>query len=310
MAQSVLFLMGPTATGKTARSIDLAQAFDGEVISVDSALIYRGMDVGTAKPDAAERAGIPHHLIDIRDPAESYSVAEFRADALGLIEEIQARGKLPILAGGTMLYFRALLDGLAQLPEADAEVRRQLEAELSTRGAALLHRALAEVDPAAAERIHVNDPQRLLRALEVYRVSGRPLSEFHREQEAQRFALPHLKLGLIPYDRPRHRELVATRFAQMLEQGFMEEVEKLYQRSDLSLELPSMRSVGYRQAWQYLAGEWDFATMREKAVTATRQLAKRQMTWLRKEPDLQEWDCFELDPASLQRQVEDFLRRC
>lgn len=304
----VLMVMGPTATGKTAFAIEAAEALDGEIISVDSALVYTGMDVGTAKPNADELASIPHHLIDICDPAESYSAAQFRANALELIEDIHARGKLPILAGGTMLYFRALLDGIAQMPEADEVVRAQLNQQLQEQGAQKLHDELAEFDPEAAQRIHVNDPQRLLRAIEVYRISGKPLSVFHQEQKATQLDYPHLKVGLIPDDRERHRGLVAERFELMLEQGFLTEVEGLMQRADLHLDLPSMRSVGYRQAWLHLTGEWDYDTMCERAVIATRQLAKRQMTWLRKEENLNQWNCFDTNRSDLLKFVTKFVK--
>lgn len=303
----VLMIMGPTATGKTALAIEAAQRFNGEIISVDSALVYKGMDIGTAKPNAEELAAAPHHLIDIIDPTAAYSAADFRRDTLALIEEIQGRGRLPILAGGTMLYYRVLLDGIATMPQADATTRAALEHELNTRGAEVLHQQLAEVDPEAAARIHVNDPQRLLRALEVYRISGKPLSAFHAEQKAAELGYPHIKIGLIPDDRERHRALAAQRFDQMLEQGFMQEVEQLYQRGDLHLDLPSMRCVGYRQAWLHIAQEYSWEEMRERAIIATRQLAKRQMTWLRKEPDLIQWNCFDTDRSELLLRIEDEL---
>lgn len=304
----VLIIMGPTATGKTAFAIEAAQRFGGEIISVDSALIYQGMDIGTAKPNADELAAAPHHLIDTCDPLDSYSAAQFSTDALGLIEAIQGRGKLPILAGGTMLYFRALLDGIAQMPQADEAVRAELGGQLKEQGAQALHDELASFDPEAAQRIHVNDPQRLLRAIEVYRVSGKPLSDYHAQQKASQLDYPHLKIGLIPDDRERHRQLVAQRFDQMLEQGFVNEVRQLHRRGDLHLDLPSMRCVGYRQAWQYIEGELDSAEMRERAIIATRQLAKRQMTWLRKEENLQRWNCFDLDRSELLENVCRFVK--
>jgi len=304
----MLMIMGPTATGKTDLAIEAAQRFDGEIISVDSALIYRGMDIGTAKPSEAELSAAPHHLIDICDPLDSYSAAQFRADALALTEDIQGRGKLPILAGGTMLYFRALLDGIAQMPQADEAVRAVLDEQLQEQGAQALHDELASFDPEAAQRIHVNDPQRLLRAIEVYRISGKPLSAFHAEQKSSQLDYPHLKIGLIPDDRERHRKIAAQRFDQMLEQGFVNEVRKLHQRGDLHLDLPSMRCVGYRQVWQYLEGELDQAEMRERAVIATHQLAKRQMTWLRKEENLQQWNCFNADRSELLENVSHFVK--
>ena len=304
----VLMVMGPTATGKTAFAIKAAQRFDGEIISVDSALVYKGMDIGTAKPNGDELAAAPHHLIDLCDPLESYSAAQFRSDALSLIEEIQGRGKLPILAGGTMLYFRALLDGIAQMPPSQPELRANLELQLQELGAQALHDELASFDPEAAQRIHVNDPQRLLRAIEVFRLSGKPLSAFHAEQKASQLAYPHLKIGLIPDDRERHRKLAAQRFDQMLEQGFVNEVRKLHKRGDLHLDLPSMRCVGYRQAWQYIEGELGSTAMRERAIIATRQLAKRQMTWLRKEKSLQQWNCFDSDQSELLENVSHFVK--
>ena len=304
----VLMIMGPTATGKTAFAIEAAQRFGGEIISVDSALVYKDMDIGTAKPNADELAAAPHHLIDLCDPLDSYSAAQFRLDSLALIEDIQQRGKLPILAGGTMLYFRALLDGIAQMPQSDAAVRADLEQQLQDQGAQALHGELAGFDPQAAQRIHVNDPQRLLRAIEVYRISGKPLSVFHAEQKASQLAYPHLKIGLIPDSRERHRKLVAQRFDQMLEQGFVNEVRQLHKRGDLHLDLPSMRCVGYRQVWQYIEGELSQAQMRERAVIATRQLAKRQMTWLRKEENLQQWNCFKTDWSELLENVSHFVK--
>lgn len=304
----VLMIMGPTATGKTDFAIEAAQRFDGEIVSVDSALIYKGMDIGTAKPNESELAAAPHHLIDLFDPLESYSAAQFRSDSLALIEDIQARGKLPIFAGGTMLYFRALLDGIAHMPRADAEVRTALDEQLKQQGAQALHDELAGFDPEAAQRIHVNDPQRLLRAIEVYRLSGKPLSQFHAEQKASQLGYPHLKIGLIPDDRERHRKLAAQRFDQMLEQGFINEVRQLHKRGDLHLDLPSMRCVGYRQAWQYIEGELGQSEMRERAIIATRQLAKRQMTWLRKEESLQQWNCFNTDRSELLENVSHFVK--
>lgn len=283
-----IFLMGPTASGKTDLAVELVQRLPLEIISVDSALVYRGMDIGTAKPDAEVLRQAPHRLIDILDPAEAYSAARFREDALAEMHDIIAHGRVPLLVGGTMLYFRALQYGLAKLPEADEGVRQRILAQAQAEGWAALHRRLAEVDPEAAARIHPNDPQRLSRALEVYEVTGRPLSQWQAEGRSLRQALPWnvLKLGIAPAERAVLRERIALRFEQMLNQGLVEEVEGFYRRGDLSLELPSMRSVGYRQVWDYLAGETDFDTMRQRGITATRQLAKRQMTWLRSERDM------------------------
>lgn len=289
-APALMAIMGPTACGKTALAIELAQALNGEIISVDSALVYKGMDIGTAKPNAQEMAQAKHHLIDVCDPSEPYSAAQFATDAKHLIDEIQAKGKRVILAGGTMLYFKALLDGMANMPASDATLRAQLAQELTTLGADALHQRLAHIDPTSAKRIHPNDPQRLLRALEVHALTGQTLSEFHATQSERASPYDVIKIGLIPSCRDTHRGLVAKRFELMLEAGFLKEVETLFKREDLHLDLPSIRSVGYRQAWLYLQGEYRFDDMVERAVIATRQLAKRQMTWLRKEPDLLVFD--------------------
>lgn len=282
---SAVLLMGPTASGKTALGVALAQALNAEIISVDSALVYRGMDIGTAKPTLAERGGVPHHLIDILDPSEAFSTGQFRNRALDLMAEITARGKLPLLVGGTMLYFSALTQGLAQLPEADPNIRQRLDEELQQLGKEVLHARLAQVDPLAAARIHVNDPQRIQRALEVYEISGRPLSSFFDGDQQAEHPFRFIKLIIAPEQRKTLHDKIAQRFDQMLAQGFLDEVRTLWQRGDLDESLPSIRCVGYRQAWSYLSGEYDFETMREKAIVATRQLAKRQFTWLRKEQD-------------------------
>ncbi|MGR9087005.1 MAG: tRNA (adenosine(37)-N6)-dimethylallyltransferase MiaA [Gammaproteobacteria bacterium] len=275
--------MGPTASGKTRLAVQIAQAVGGEIISVDSALVYRGMDIGTAKPSIAERGGVLHHLIDILDPAETFSTGQFRTQALDLMGAITRRGKIPVLAGGTMLYFNALSRGLAELPDADPEIRGRLERELARVGSDALYRRLAKIDPEAAARIHPNDPQRIQRALEVYEISGRPLTAFF--QDAGNQALPYqiIKLIVAPADRALLHEIIAHRFLRMLENGFVNEVEALYRRGDLSGKTPSIRAVGYRQIWSYLSGEYDYQTMTEKAIAATRQLAKRQFTWLRRE---------------------------
>lgn len=275
--------MGPTASGKTDLALQLVEHLPCDIISVDSALVYRGMDIGTAKPGPDILARAPHRLIDLIDPAESYSAAQFRADALREMAEITARGRIPLLVGGTGLYFRALRQGLSVLPAADPRIRAELEAEAAEHGQGILHRRLREVDPQAAERIHPNDPQRLQRALEVYMLTGQPLSVL---QQGQKQALPYKVLPFIlaPVKEVLHQR-IGIRFRQMLEQGFIDEVEGLYLRGDLHLEMPSMRCVGYRQVWQFLAGETDHAGMEERAITATRQLAKRQLTWLRKEAD-------------------------
>jgi tRNA dimethylallyltransferase len=278
-----IFLMGPTAAGKTELAVALHAALPADIVSVDSALVYRGMDIGTAKPDAATLARAPHALIDIREPSEAYSAAEFRADALAAMAVSVERGRVPLLVGGTMLYFRALSRGLAELPPASPELRAALEAEALARGWSHLHRRLAKRDPASAARIHPNDPQRIQRALEVIELTGRPLSTLQREQERQ--GLPYRVLRVIACPQPRAvlHDRIERRFAVMLEQGFLDEVRGLRERGDLHRDLPSMRSVGYRQAWSYLEGEIDHPTLCRKAVAATRQLAKRQLTWLRQE---------------------------
>lgn len=278
-----IFLMGPTASGKTALAVDLVQHLPLEIISVDSALVYRDLDIGTAKPDAELLSKAPHRLIDIRDPSQSYSVAEFREDALREMADITRQGRTPLLVGGTMLYFRALEQGLSDLPKADPAVRARLEAELTTLGLAALHRRLQELDPIAAGRIHENDPQRTLRALEVIEITGRALSELQAEDGGE--ALPYRVLKLIraPEDRALLHQRIESRFQEMLKSGFEAEVRTLLQRGDLSPELPAMRSVGYRQMLNYLLGGCSRDDMVQRGIIATRQLAKRQFTWLRSE---------------------------
>lgn len=282
----VICLMGPTASGKTDLAIELCQQLNGEIISVDSALVYRGMDIGTAKPSAKERAAAKHHLIDIREPNESYSAAEFRQDALKLIEQIDSEGKWPILAGGTMLYFKALLFGIADLPPTDDLIREQVAAHLQEKGAPGLHQWLSEIDPESAQRLHPNDPQRLSRAIEVFLISGKPLSQWHKEQQLQQIPYPVIQYAIAPQERSVLHKRIERRFDLMLEQGFEDEMRKLMARGDLNLEMPSMRCVGYRQMWQYLSGEFDLEQARYRAVVATRQLAKRQFTWLRSWEDM------------------------
>lgn len=278
----VLFLMGPTATGKTDGAVALARRLPVEIISVDSALVYRGMDIGTAKPPPELLAEIPHRLIDILDPSEAYSAARFRADALAAIREIHAAGRVPLLAGGTMLYFRALEHGLSELPEADPALRRRLEAEAAKRGWGGLHDRLSAVDPEAAARIHPNDAQRIQRALEVWELTGQSLSELQRAGR-QRLPWPIGKWVLMPEARADLHRRIARRFDQMLAQGFIDEVAVLRRRPDLHRDLPAMRSVGYRQVWDYLEGHYDRQALRERGIAATRQFAKRQITWLRRE---------------------------
>ena len=280
-----IFLMGPTASGKTALSVQLAQALGTEIISVDSALVFKGMDIGTAKPTLEERAGIPHHLIDILDPSQSYSTGQFRNQALALMADITGRGKIPILVGGTQLYFNALFNGLAVLPVANLEIRKQLDQDLLNLGKESLHQRLAQVDPVAAARIHPNDPQRVQRALEVYEISGQPLSSFFDSEVDEVLPYQAIKIIIAPSDRKILHDIIALRFRAMLAKGFVEEVQELYERGDLNELMPSMRAVGYRQVWAYLQGADDYDSMTEKAIIATRQLAKRQFTWLRRVED-------------------------
>jgi len=278
-----IFIMGPTASGKTDLAIELARQLPVEVISVDSALVYRDMNIGTAKPSAEELAQVPHRLIDVVDPTEAYSAARFRADALREMAEITAAGRIPLLAGGTMLYFRALEHGLSDLPQADEAIRQQLLDEAERIGWPAMHARLAAVDPAAARRIHPNDPQRIQRALEVYMVSGRPLSELQRERTEATLPYRPVKLVQSPWSREELRERIAVRFERMLELGFEQEVRDLLEKYSLGPDLPSMRSVGYRQMLGYIRGDLDYDEMVRTGITATRQLAKRQMTWLRRE---------------------------
>jgi len=287
---TAIFLMGPTASGKTGLAVELVRRLPCEIVSVDSALVYRGMDIGTAKPGPDVLAVAPHRLIDILDPAESYSAAQFCADAHREMEAIAAGGRIPLLVGGTMLYFRALQQGLSTLPSADPNVRRGLDAEAGRVGWAALHRRLAEVDPQAAARIHPNDPQRIQRALEVYELTGRPLSAFFAEPTPGQLTRKAIKLVVAPSDRDILRQRIVARFHQMLEEGLIDEIEALYRRDDLHRDLPSMRSVGYRQGWEYLAGEITYPQLIERATVATGQLAKRQLTWLRREQGAEWFD--------------------
>ncbi|WP_299492157.1 tRNA (adenosine(37)-N6)-dimethylallyltransferase MiaA [uncultured Shewanella sp.] len=285
ISPKVITLMGPTASGKTALAIKLVQEFNCEIISVDSALIYKGMDIGTAKPTESELKYAPHRLINIIEPNESYSAADFRRDALNEIEKILLRGKVPLLVGGTMLYFKALLEGLSPLPAADETVRQQIALEAQTKGWSCLHEELSSFDPISAARIHPNDPQRLSRAIEVYRLSGRSLTELS-QTKSDTFPYDVVQFAIAPTDRKMLHKTIEQRFSEMLAEGFVEEVRKLKARKDLHLDLPSMRCVGYRQCWEYLNGDIEYDIMVEKAVVATRQLAKRQLTWLRGWPEL------------------------
>ncbi|MEM5530263.1 tRNA (adenosine(37)-N6)-dimethylallyltransferase MiaA [Gammaproteobacteria bacterium AS21] len=281
-----IFLMGPTAAGKTALAMQLYDKLPCELISVDSALIYRTMDIGTAKPTKDELAQYPHHLIDIIDPKESYSAAQFRQDVLVLMQDITSRGKIPILVGGTMMYFNALTKGMADLPQADEGIRQQITALADKQGWPAVHEQLKLVDELSAARLAPNDSQRLQRALEVYRITGKTLSEHWREQELQKLPYNVLNLAVMPQQRATLHERIAQRFEIMLQQGFIDEVDALYQRKDLNLDMPSMRCVGYRQAWMYLEGDLSKSQMIDKGIIATRQLAKRQITWLRSWQDL------------------------
>ncbi|WP_298771641.1 tRNA (adenosine(37)-N6)-dimethylallyltransferase MiaA [uncultured Shewanella sp.] len=285
IGQKVITLMGPTASGKTALAIKLVKEFNCEIISVDSALIYKGMDVGTAKPSEDELQSAPHRLINIIEPNESYSAADFRRDALNEIEIILQRGKIPLLVGGTMLYFKALLEGLSPLPAANEKVRQQIALEAETKGWQALHDELMVFDPVSAARIHPNDPQRLSRAIEVYRLTGRSLTELS-QTKSDTFPYDVVQFAIAPTDRKMLHKTIEQRFNGMLAEGFVEEVRKLKAREDLHLDLPSMRCVGYRQCWEYLNGDIEYDSMVEKAVVATRQLAKRQLTWLRGWPEL------------------------
>ncbi|OHE80410.1 MAG: tRNA (adenosine(37)-N6)-dimethylallyltransferase MiaA [Lysobacterales bacterium GWF1_69_6] len=294
--------MGPTASGKTALAVDWAQRLGTEVISVDSALVYRGLDIGAAKPDAATRALAPHHLVDVRDPHEVFSAADFAREALPPMLALAARGRVPLLVGGTGLYFSALLDGLSDMPEADPAQREHIAREAGERGWAALHAEMAAVDPAAGQRIKPADTQRITRALEVFRLTGRPISDWQRAGAPRRFPFRVLRLVLAPADRAVLHERIARRFDQMLAEGFLDEVRRLRADPRLHPDLPSMRAVGYRQAWAHLEGRTDASTFREEAIAATRQLAKRQLTWLRARLDAR-W----FDPATERDGLEQAL---
>jgi len=286
----VLVLTGPTGTGKSDYALALAERLPVDLISVDSAQVFRGMDIGTAKPSRAVRARHPHQLIDIRDPAESYSAGEFVRDARAAIAAAHAAGRLPLLVGGTMLYLRALLHGIAPLPQASPAVRAALEARAASAGWAVLHAELAHVDPHTAARVHVRDPQRIQRALEVYQLTGRPISEWQRATRGAQQDYHWLRIALIPADRRAHRAHLATRFAAMVGSGLLEEVRQLHARGDLGPQLPSIRSIGYRQLWEYLEGRAELDHACAKAIEATCQLAKRQLTWLKADTELMRLD--------------------
>lgn len=302
----VVSIMGPTASGKTAAALAIAERIPAEIISVDSALVYREMDIGTAKPTAAELAQVPHHLIDILDPLESYSVMQFRQDAIRLAADIHARGKLPLLVGGTMLYFKGLKDGLDALPQADAALRAELDAEAATIGSPAMHAKLAALDPVTAERLKPNDSQRIQRALEIIALTGQPMSALLAQAPKTELPFTLLPIALEPSDRSVLHTRIATRFDAMLKGGaLLDEVKALRARGDLHLGLPSMRCVGYRQSWEYLDGAYGLAELRERGIAATRQLAKRQLTWLRSMDDRHIIDCLAPDAtASILQQIE------
>ena len=310
MSNPAIFLMGPTASGKTGAAVALVSKLPVEIISVDSALVFKGMDIGTAKPDAETLAIAPHHLIDIIEPTAAYSAANFRTDALRLMADITTRGKIPLLVGGTMLYFKALQDGLSGLPEANQEVRARLDARAALIGWPAMHEKLALVDPVTAARLAPNDMQRIQRALEVFEMTGESMSALYAKQTSEALPYDLLKIALLPSDRKVLHERIALRFEQMLKDGFVQEVRALIKKyPTLTPESTAMRCVGYRQALQYLAGEYDEAELRDRGIFATRQLAKRQLTWLRGMKDVVELDC--LNPAlndTVFNQVDQFIK--
>ncbi len=305
-ASLAVAIMGPTATGKSDLAVSLAQKLNGEIISVDSALVYRGLNIGAAKPSMAERDGIRHHLIDIQDPSEPYTAADFCRDAKKSIQDILGQGKTPILAGGTMMYFKALLEGLSNMPEADEEIRADIEKEAALKGWPHIHDQLSKVDPISAAKIHPNHSQRLSRALEVYRIKGQPMSSFHETLEGGvggEYAW--VQIALNPSDRQSLHKRIAERFDLMISHGLVEEVQLLMARGDLNKDLPAIRAVGYRQAWEHLSGEYDAYEMRDRSLAATRQLAKRQLTWLRSWPNL-DWVDIHKNDGSLYKK-EDLI---
>ena len=296
-------LMGPTASGKTDLAIYLTEHFPVDIISVDSAMVYRGLNIGSAKPSAEELAKAPHRLIDVVDPLDIYSAAQFRNDALAEMAEITKAGRIPLLVGGTMMYFRALLLGLSELPAADDATRQKLEQQANEFGWEKMHQRLKEVDPEAAARIHPNDPQRIQRALEVYEVTGTAMSQLQKEQKGEPIPFQVLKLALLPSDRAVLHQRIEKRFKHMLEKGLIEEVKTLQARGDLHEDLPAIRAVGYRQVWDYLNGRIVYNEMVERGVIATRQLAKRQFTWLRSEKDLISYDSSQDSMQQIQERV-------
>lgn len=295
MKKKILCISGPTAAGKSASVLALSKAAPIEIISMDSATIYKDMDIGTAKASAEEQALVPHHLLDIRDPAESYSAADFVDDSLTLITDIESRGRRPVIEGGTMMYYKALREGLHNLPKADATLRAQIEAEAADRGWPALHQKLIALDPITAERLAPNDSQRISRALEIIKLSGRPMSELLSEQKEVQHNYDFVTVSLEPVDRSLLHQQIAKRFYLMMEIGFLDEVKALYERKDLHADLPSIRCVGYRQLWDYLDGNCHYEEAIERGIAATRQLAKRQITWLRSQPERIQIDCFSED---------------
>lgn len=304
ISKSIVCLMGPTASGKTAASLALAKQLPVEIVSVDSAMVYRGLDIGSAKPAADVLQQFPHHLIDICQPHQPYSAADFCCDAKQAINDIHHRKKLPLLVGGTMMYYKALQQGLSQLPSANHVLRQRFETTAKQKGWHYLHQQLQQHDSSAAARIHPNDTQRIQRALEVCYLTGQPLSQLQRQAPLNN-NYHFINIGLIPDDRKFLHQMIADRFDQMLADGLIEEIKQLYQQQDLDQDLPAMRAVGYRQVWQYLQGQYDEETMREKSIVASRQLAKRQLTWLRHWPDLHR---FNSQDQGIITMIVDFLR--
>ncbi len=306
----IIFLMGPTASGKTALAIDLCQQENSpfEIISVDSAMVYTQMNIGTAKPSDKELVLAPHHLIDFIDPKQRYSSSQFCEDASQIINEIHQRGHIPLLTGGTMLYFKSLKEGLSDLPATDESIRLQVKKDFESKGLEALYTELQSIDPISATRLHQNDNQRITRAVEVFRMTGKPLSQWHEEQKKYALANPLMSIALAPLDRQVLHQRIALRFEQMIEQGFLDEVAQLYYRGDLDLNCPSIRSVGYRQIWQYMDGELSLSEAKERAVIATRQLAKRQYTWLRSWPNINWFDSLDLkEVARCKQDINHFV---
>lgn len=303
---AAILLMGPTASGKTGVALQLARHFPVEIVSVDSAMVYRRMNIGTAKPDLATRLKVPHHLVDLIDPTESYSAAQFREDALEAMSGIVERNHVPLLTGGTMLYFKALQDGLSDLPAADANIRVVIDAMAVEAGWPALHRELGRIDPATADRLDPNDAQRIQRAMEIFYLAGKPMSELMTARRSASLPFRLIPIALIPGNRAALHQRIAVRFEEMLELGLINEVRALREEYELNASLPSMRCVGYRQTWQYLDGEFGLGMLRDKAVAATRQLAKRQLTWLRAMQGLNTFDCLAED---LHEQVGRWLKR-